>query len=232
MAEYTRPATPSQIRIMPGVLSSLPGNVTKPILLNYLEVERLVCCWAVDIIVPHPNVQYHWFGIFGMLAQPYELLLLEDDGVVRNYPVVVSVAIQRPSHHPLSPTPAQMKQWHRDAVTKQFENVVLMHMPPGRKTIVPMPVFVDGEEDSPGWKKGGYINVVRHVVHVETTWDALPRHRGMVLDVSDMDTHDRIWIKDLPLPKGVRHRAGLFTTACTRCYAGQGGGEDHDAPGD
>lgn len=97
-----------------------------------------------------------------------------------------------------------MKQWHRDAVTKQFENVILMHMPPGRKTIVPMPVFVDGEEDSPGWKKGGYINVVRHVVNVETTWDALPRHRGMVVDVSDMNTHDRIWIKDLPLPSGVR----------------------------
>lgn len=42
----TRPKTTclilAQIRVMPGVLASLPGNVTKPILLNYLEVERLV----------------------------------------------------------------------------------------------------------------------------------------------------------------------------------------------
>lgn len=184
---------------MPGMLASLPGNVTKPILLNYLEVERLVRVCQPPRSNTMPS-QYHWFGILGMRAQPYELLLLEDDGVVRKYPVVV-----RACSSCLQPTlpRSKMKQWHRDAVTKRWENVILMHMPPGRKTVVPLPIFVDGEEDSPGWKKGGYINVVRPVVHVESTWDALPRHRGMVVDVSEMNSFDRIWIKDLPLPKEV-----------------------------
>lgn len=49
-----------QIHVMPGVLSSLPGNVTKPILLNYLEVERLVMGTqmntAADVFALHPCV--------------------------------------------------------------------------------------------------------------------------------------------------------------------------------
>lgn len=89
-----------QLRVIPGVLTCLPNNETKCLLLNTVEVERLVRTGHQHpethnaMHIHPPLAQFHWFGIIGMSAQPYELLLLEN-GAVHKYPVVVGVVANR-----------------------------------------------------------------------------------------------------------------------------------------
>jgi large subunit ribosomal protein L25 len=61
--------------------------------------------------------------------------------------------------------------------------------------------FTD-EEGSPGLKRGGVINVVRHEVEFYCRADAIPD--SIACSLADLDIGDGIHIADVALPEGVR----------------------------
>jgi len=57
------------------------------------------------------------------------------------------------------------------------------------------------EEKSPGLKRGGTLNVVRHSVEVNAPANAIPEH--IVVDLEGTDIGDSLHISAVKLPKGV-----------------------------
>lgn len=66
---------------------------------------------------------------------------------------------------------------------------------------VEVPVHFDNEEASPGIKRGGVLNVVRHTVEVHCPADDIPEH--FVADLTGLDIGDGIHISNITLPEGV-----------------------------
>lgn len=56
--------------------------------------------------------------------------------------------------------------------------------------------------ESPGVKKGGIVDQVMHEVMVECTAADMPDH--LEVDISGLDLHDSVRVRDIRLPEGVR----------------------------
>ena len=68
------------------------------------------------------------------------------------------------------------------------------------KIQVAVPVVFVNEDDSPGLKKGGVLNVVRHDLELVCESDKIPDQ--IVLDVTGLDIGDSIHISHVTLPEG------------------------------
>jgi large subunit ribosomal protein L25 len=68
------------------------------------------------------------------------------------------------------------------------------------KIQVAVPVVFTNEEESPGLKKGGVLNVVRHELELVCESDRIPDE--IVLDVTGLDIGDSIHISHVTLPEG------------------------------
>ena len=68
------------------------------------------------------------------------------------------------------------------------------------KIQVAVPVVFANEEASPGLKKGGVLNVVRHDLELVCESDKIPDE--IVLDVTGLDVGDSIHISHVTLPEG------------------------------
>jgi len=66
---------------------------------------------------------------------------------------------------------------------------------------IAVPVRFDNQEDSPGLKRGGTINVVRHEVELWAPADSIPE--VLVADVTGMDIGEQVRISAITLPDGV-----------------------------
>jgi large subunit ribosomal protein L25 len=64
-----------------------------------------------------------------------------------------------------------------------------------------IPVYFGNEEESPGLKRGGVLNVVRHEVEVNCRADAIPE--SFTADLTGLDIGDAVRISDIRLPEGV-----------------------------
>ena len=73
----------------------------------------------------------------------------------------------------------------------------------GANTTLDVQVHVTfiNEEQSPGLKRGGTLNIVRHTVEVSAPADAIPEE--IVVDLAGTDIGDSIHISSVTLPKGV-----------------------------
>jgi large subunit ribosomal protein L25 len=69
------------------------------------------------------------------------------------------------------------------------------------KVTVAVPVRFENEEASPGIKRGGVLNVVRH--ELELTCDAAEIPDEIHIDLAGLDIGDSIHISGIQLPKGV-----------------------------
>jgi large subunit ribosomal protein L25 len=69
------------------------------------------------------------------------------------------------------------------------------------KVTVAVPVRFDNEDASPGIKRGGVLNVVRH--ELELTCDAAEIPEEIHIDLDGLDIGDSIHISAVKLPKGV-----------------------------
>ncbi len=67
---------------------------------------------------------------------------------------------------------------------------------------VEVPVTFIGEENSPGMKRGGILNVVRYAIEVKCPAGDIPD--GFEADVSALEIGDALNISDITLPKGVK----------------------------
>jgi len=72
------------------------------------------------------------------------------------------------------------------------------------KTIIEVEVSVNfiGEDDAPGLREGGTLNVVRHSVEVKCPAGDIPD--SIDVDVSQSEIGDSLKISDVNLPKGVK----------------------------
>ena len=69
------------------------------------------------------------------------------------------------------------------------------------KVTVDVPVVFTNEEASPGLKKGGVLNIVRHEVELVCDASAIPEE--LVIDMTGYDVGDSVHISAVNLPKGV-----------------------------
>ena len=95
---------------------------------------------------------------------------------------------------------AQDIQFH--PVTDEPTHLDLYRVEPGQVIRVAVPVHVTGQGVSPGIKRGGAMNIVRHEVWLYAPADAIPEH--LEADVSTMEIGDALKISAIKLPEGVR----------------------------
>ena len=67
---------------------------------------------------------------------------------------------------------------------------------------VPIPVRFLNEAASPGIKRGGILNVVRHEIQVRCPADAIPEHFDV--DLTGLEIGDSVHISAITLPEGVK----------------------------
>ncbi len=70
------------------------------------------------------------------------------------------------------------------------------------KIEVEVSISIVGEEDSPGLKGGGSLNVVRHSIEVACAAGNIPDE--ITVDVSALEIGDSLHISEINLPKGVK----------------------------
>ncbi len=69
------------------------------------------------------------------------------------------------------------------------------------RVAVEVPVHFANEEASPGLKRGGVLNIVRHTVELECPADSIPE--SITFDLTGLVIGDSIHISAVELPKGV-----------------------------
>ncbi|MBB3933138.1 large subunit ribosomal protein L25 [Kaistia hirudinis] len=87
-------------------------------------------------------------------------------------------------------------------VTDQPIHVDFLRVSAGSTLHVEIPVQFINEDKSPGLKRGGVLNIVRHEIEVTAPADAIPDH--IVVDLSGLDINDSVHISAVTLPEGVK----------------------------
>ena len=85
-------------------------------------------------------------------------------------------------------------------VNDRPEHVDFYRLAKGAKVEVEVPVIFINEEASPGLKKGGVLNVVRHELELVCDADKIPGE--IEIDVSGKEVGDSIHISEVTLPQG------------------------------
>ncbi|MEQ9435817.1 50S ribosomal protein L25/general stress protein Ctc [Hyphomonas sp.] len=83
-------------------------------------------------------------------------------------------------------------------ITDRPVHVDLFRVTANQKIKVEVPVHFKGEDVSPGLKKGGTLNVVRHTVELLVPAGHIPEY--LEADVSALEVGDNIKISDIKLP--------------------------------
>jgi large subunit ribosomal protein L25 len=78
---------------------------------------------------------------------------------------------------------------------------------------ISVPVHFKNQDVSPGLKKGGTLNIVRHEVELSCPADHIPE--DLVFDLAGVDIGDTIRISAVQLPEGVSSAAGRDVVVAT-----------------
>lgn len=97
------------------------------------------------------------------------------------------------------PVIAKDVQFH--PVTDQPFHFDLMRVDESGTVKINVPVHFKGQDVSPGLKKGGSLEIVRHEVELNCPANAIPEE--LVIDLSDKEMGDTIRMSEVTLPKGV-----------------------------
>ena len=89
-------------------------------------------------------------------------------------------------------------------VTDRPLHVDFLRIVKGAKVEVNVPVVFINEELSPGLKRGGVLNIVRHELELICDNDKLPD--DIQIDVTGFDVGDSIHISNVTLPKGTESK--------------------------
>jgi large subunit ribosomal protein L25 len=128
---------------------------------------------AVSLSLDDVNLEYGRGGFFSRL---YSLAL--DGKTLRVLPREVQT-------HPVSDTPM---------------HVDFLQLAAGARINVEVAVRFINDEESPGLRRGGVINVVRHTVELECNVDAIPE--SLVIDLDGLEIGDSVHISAIALPEG------------------------------
>jgi len=89
-----------------------------------------------------------------------------------------------------------------DPVTDRPVHVDFLRLTPGGRISLDIPVHFRGQENSPGLKRGGVLNVVRHEVALLCPVESIPEF--IEGDLSGLDIGDSLHISAFALPEGVK----------------------------
>ncbi len=99
-----------------------------------------------------------------------------------------------------------------DPVSDRPIHADFLRVGPKTRITVAVPIHFENEAASPGLKRGGVLNVVRHAVEVYCLADSIPEL--FTADLTGLDIGDSIHISHVKLPEGVRPTIGRdFTIA-------------------
>ena len=88
-----------------------------------------------------------------------------------------------------------------DPVTDIPVHVDFLRFQSGQKITVSVPVSFREHEASPGLKRGGVLNVVRHEIELVCQVESIPE--GIEFDLTGREIGDSLHISDVTLPEGV-----------------------------
>lgn len=94
---------------------------------------------------------------------------------------------------------AREVQFH--PVTDRPLHVDFLRVSKDGKITVSVPLNFINELDSPGIKRGGVLNIILHSLDVSSDMDHIPN--SIDVDLSGLEIHDAIHLKNIKLPKGV-----------------------------
>jgi len=94
------------------------------------------------------------------------------------------------------------RQVQLDPVSDRPVHVDFLRLAPGASVRIEIPVHFKGQGESPGLKKGGVLNVVRHEIEMICPADNIPRE--IVVDISKLDIAESVHISAVTLPEGAR----------------------------
>jgi len=85
-------------------------------------------------------------------------------------------------------------------VTDEPLHVDFLRLAKGARVTVNVPVNFSGEEESPGLKRGGVLNVVRYEVELDVPATAIPE--ALEASLEGLEINDAVRISDIALPEG------------------------------
>ncbi len=88
-----------------------------------------------------------------------------------------------------------------DPVRDFVEHIDFMRLAKDAVVEVEVPIHVVNEEDAPGLKRGGVLNIVRHQIELSCPADAIPD--SIAVDVTGLDIGDSLHISQVSLPEKV-----------------------------
>jgi large subunit ribosomal protein L25 len=98
--------------------------------------------------------------------------------------------------------PVLVREVQFHPVTSEPLHIDLYRVDEAQEINIEVAVTFTNEETSPGLKRGGALNVVRHQVELLCRADSIPDE--LVVDLSEADIGDSLHISSVKLPKGVR----------------------------
>ena len=81
------------------------------------------------------------------------------------------------------------------------------------RIVIEVPCVFENEEESPGLKRGGVLNIVRREVELLCSPASIPR--SLVFDLTGLDIGDSIHIAAIQLPEGVEATTDRDFTVAT-----------------
>lgn len=93
------------------------------------------------------------------------------------------------------------KDYQLDPVRDFLLHVDFLRVGEGARLTLEIPVHFINEEASPGLKRGGALNIVRHTIELYVPVDAIPEF--IEADLTGLEIGDSLHISAVPLPEGV-----------------------------
>ncbi|MDQ3558648.1 MAG: 50S ribosomal protein L25/general stress protein Ctc [Pseudomonadota bacterium] len=93
------------------------------------------------------------------------------------------------------------KDYQLDPVRDFVTHVDFLRVSAGTRLTLDVPVHFVNHAASPGLKRGGALNVVRHAIELYVPADAIPE--AIEVDLSGLDIGDGVHISAVTLPEGV-----------------------------
>ncbi|MEM7732470.1 MAG: 50S ribosomal protein L25/general stress protein Ctc, partial [Pseudomonadota bacterium] len=90
----------------------------------------------------------------------------------------------------------------RDVVKDLPTHLDLMRLRRNTKINLYIPVEFSGEDDAPGFKKGGVLTVIRNEIELLVTAGDIPEK--IEVDLAGLDIGDTVTISDVTLPEGAK----------------------------
>jgi large subunit ribosomal protein L25 len=111
------------------------------------------------------------------------------------------------------------RDFQRDPLADRPLHVDFLRITAGSTIAVEVPVHFINDEASPGIRRGGVLNIVRHAVELECPADGIPEN--IVADLTGLDINDSLHISSVSLPEGVKATIDRdFTIATIAAPAG------------